>query len=127
MSKPTYGEMRTRAQRIFDWQIKERVLAGIEVLREKHGDSFVDYIDCATLDLSDGAWCVLGQLYGGYVEGVRVICPTGLGSIDQDIWAEDHGFYLPLEEGDDGGEYEDLTEAWLTVLCDKEEISGGAS
>lgn len=119
MSTPTYGEMRTRAERIYDEIIKERVLAGLEALQRDYGDAWVEKIDCEELDLSNEAQCVLGQVYGSFDDGLSEIVPEG--NTAHLIWARDHGFY------DDDCDYSDLDEAWHAILCDKEAIPGAAS
>lgn len=109
MSKPTYGEMRTRTQQLFDEDTKERVLAGLTVLQEEFGERWVEKIDCASLDLASSARCVLGQVYGDYDDGVIALVPE---ENDNDEWAHAHGFY------DCNSAYDELQVAWETVLCD---------
>lgn len=116
MSKPTYDEMRTRAQRIYDDDVKAGVLAGIKVLQKEYGDEWVDKINCDTLDLSEGAQCVLGQVCGDFDYGVEALTDDGEYDLE---WAQEHGFYS------EDGEYEKLDEAWHAVLCDKEHVPGG--
>lgn len=116
MSKPTYGEMRTRAERVYDSEVRDAVLAGLTVLQDKFGDGWEREINCDTLDMSEGAHCVLGQIYGDYDEGVEQMLD---GDYDND-WTVDHGFNT-------NGDFQNLDEAWHAVLCDKEAIPGGAS
>jgi hypothetical protein len=59
----TYEQERTETERRIDAEVLERVKQGIAVLEEVHGPGWEDKIDLATLDLKDGAACVLGQVY----------------------------------------------------------------
>lgn len=102
---PTYGEMRSRAEKIQDAQLKASVLAGLGLLQEKHGASWVEHIDCATLDLTLSESCVLGQVYGDYDEGREKL---GLNNRS----AATYGFFT-------FGPWGFLQEAWRTVLCGK--------
>ena len=116
MSKPTYGEMRTRAERVYDAEVKESVLAGLAVLQAAWGDGWVERINCATLDLASESRCVLGQLYGDYESGCAALAEEDL----DDDWGTYYGFNTY-------GNMEELDDAWHAVLCDKEETPGGAS
>lgn len=112
----TYGELRMNAERIYDGRVKERVLAGMELLREKYGDDFADHIDPGSLNLEDGGSCVLGQLYGGagvcgYVRGLAIL--DGDLIADEDAAAR-YGFLVADDEED--YTYEELTDAWLVAL-----------
>lgn len=61
----TYEEARTPEQVALDREVLNRVLKGIEILKEEYGDDWVDKINLDTLRLSSGISCVLGQLNGG--------------------------------------------------------------
>lgn len=50
----------------------ERAAAGAALLDTKR-PGWAREIDCATLDIATGRWCVLGQLYGGYGTGLTVL------------------------------------------------------
>lgn len=54
---------RTAMQVLEDAIVKQRVLNGLALLEEKHGDGWVDKIDLETLNLGDEHSCVLGQVY----------------------------------------------------------------
>lgn len=116
MSKPTYGEMRTRAERIYDEVLKIRILAGLEALQAEFGDEWVEKIDCETLDLSSGSECVLGQTCGGYMEGVVMLNKEGKYNAQ---WASSHGF-TALNGGCES--WWELDESWHAILCDKQPI-----
>ncbi len=62
-------DVRTKQERKIDRRIKANVLRGIELLKKQYGPDFADHIDMKALRLSSGAYCVLGQLYGGWMGG----------------------------------------------------------
>lgn len=119
MSVPTYGEMRTRAERIADGNLKERIIDGLEFLQVQYGKSFAEQINCDTLDLSEGYHCVLGQLGGGHFDEALLF-------FEKDVdWATAHGFYVPWRPEQTSYDYQAwavLDDAWHAVLCDKEAI-----
>ena len=49
--------------------VKERVQKGIELLDKEIGSSWIDKVDLGLLDLGSCTECVLGQLFGRYMEG----------------------------------------------------------
>jgi len=104
----TYDEIRTAEQVEHDAEVKARVEQGMALLQVKFGEDWVEHINCETLDLSDGAECVLGQLYDSYDEGTDVL------GLDQ--WgAANHGFDVaPVP---DGITHDDLQAAWEEVIC----------
>lgn len=63
------GNQRSLIERAVDAVAVQRVERGIALLKEKHGANFADFIDCEKLDLSQGAACVIGQLYNSKPEG----------------------------------------------------------
>lgn len=65
--KRPYGDMRSRADKIEDAVMKERIIKGIDLLEKTHGPGWADAIDLGTLDLSSTSMCVLGQVYSGHV------------------------------------------------------------
>lgn len=126
MARLTYGEMRTNAEKIADEEIKDRILAGIDVLNEKFGPDWVDHVDVTTLDLSSPNACVLGQVYkdaeitpeqertifhkfstesvSGFWRGLVILN----GDVEDEAWA--FGFDTGAES------YEELDTAWVTAL-----------
>lgn len=58
-------------------------------------------IDCATLDIATGKWCVLGQLYGGYGNGLSVLRIAAPGLM---------GFAVSAER-------DELNEAWREEIA----------
>lgn len=71
-------------------------------------------IDIDTLDMANGSRCIIGQLFGDYLDGITTL---GL-----DFFSEDditHGFNLPHNE--DGGvrlasEWRELTDLWIAEI-----------
>lgn len=110
----TFITERTDEQKQIDAVVLERVQRGIALLKEKHGDGWVEKIDLRELKLHKGAYCVLGQVYGNYEPGCRDL---GLEPFRQD--AIDCGFLIPTWEtnrrGPDG--WEELQQAWEQELA----------
>lgn len=69
----TYGEMRTVEQKVYDEEVMERVKAGMALLERKYGPEWIDKIDLETLNIADITQCVLGQVYGGFGQGLGQI------------------------------------------------------
>lgn len=101
--KFNYGEMRSNAEVIKDDLIKKRVIRGMELLQERYGEEWVDHISPENLDLGDGGSCILGQVYGGYNDGLGKLRIRN-GSI--------YGF----DSDNSGINYEDLNKAWKKVF-----------
>lgn len=117
-------DQRTELQKEVDRNVRQRVLDGIELLKKKHGEGWVDHINLEELDLTSGECCVLGQLYGHrYGDGIEDLGITGNGGnygfdsafIDgapQFVLAhmdDDMGY---LDDGWSHWWYEQLQEAW---------------
>lgn len=85
-----------------------RVQNGIAKLNAVHGTNWADKIDVTKLDLSDSDTCVLGQVYGAYVDGLREL---GLSVYGMD--AQNYGF-TTIDSGDPSNEK--IQAAWLRVL-----------
>lgn len=64
----TYAEMRSPEEVAMDRKVLNRVLAGIEILKEEYGDDWVDKINLDTLRLCNAHQCVLGQI-GASIDG----------------------------------------------------------
>lgn len=101
----TFEEQRSRAEKIEDEEVKARVLRGLRQLRDIHGESWVEKIDCQTLELSDSSACVLGQVYGDYDDGLDAL---GLGYEEAPLYGFDHDAIV---------DYDELDEAWQAVIC----------
>lgn len=90
----TYGEARSAEETATDREILNKVLNGIELLKKKYGDDWVDKIDLETLQLSSGTRCVLGQVgratYGGKGYGEMIdLLRRDFGELGDGY---DHGF-----------------------------------
>jgi len=85
----------------------EVVQAGMDVL-DKKVPGWECRIDPDTLDLASCQRCILGQIYGDYVDGRRTLELTD---------TVHHGFTLSaLVGGQRKREWEFLTKTWLRVL-----------
>lgn len=116
----THEQERSAPQKKYDEKVLERVLRSLKWLEETHGPGWEDKIDLATLDLSDGAHCVLGQIYR---EEAKREDPDANGfgyamdhlSIGSDSCAA-RGF---IRDWSNGILYENLTACWKDVLTPK--------
>jgi len=116
----TYGELRTRTEKIADLAVRERVQRGLVVLHEVYGDDWVDHIDPAELMMGNTKSCILGQIEGkliggGYQDGLTRID----GMVEEAPW--DYGF--DALTGSQGDGYGQLDAAWRLVLGATEEES----
>lgn len=82
------------------------VLDGIGLLNEEGPDDWRARIDLSTLDVDNAFWCVLGQVYGYYEDGLSEL---GLNYTT----APDFGF--SLDHGTDD-EWYALTQIWVGEL-----------
>lgn len=104
-------------------QAAEAASKGAAVL-DAEKPAWADRIDCDRLDLDDYCGCILGQLYGGYGEGLDAL-GRGLPPQTKDInaaiaernhWSIEHGFaWLPRDENGQ----EALEDAWKAVLAER--------
>lgn len=112
---------RSPAQVAYDEAILERVKLGMALMEEKHGAEWVDHIDLKTLNLASGSACVLGQIYGDYEDGEKILFGVYRG------WREAsrYGFWTDsklddLAEGAGAisreGTWNDLTAVWRREL-----------
>ncbi len=81
-------------------------------LLDKERPTWRKEIDPGVLDCSRGQLCVLGQVYGSYIDGLSVL---GIGLIDAPLY----GFDVPVERGTLSMDtaYELLTGAWRELLA----------
>jgi len=95
-------------------ELQQRVQRGMTLL-DKEYPGWREKINLAYLDLSSGCDCVLGQVYGHYIEGSHEI---GLVMTDEEepytpeeaAALDSHGFNSP------SCSCEELTEAWKQAL-----------
>jgi hypothetical protein len=75
-------------------------------------------INTETLDMPDGYHCILGQLYAGYWNGVKI-----LGFDSHNCQAVAHGFTLPYKsmasDEDVSEEWALLDLAWILLINDR--------
>jgi hypothetical protein len=96
---------------------------GIVISKEvKRGAAFLDEkrpgwefeINTRRLDIASHCSCLLGQLYGSYVRGVKSCAPNGLFGFNP-IWAVRHGF-LALN-GAEG--FRSLSHQWTLLITQR--------
>ena len=87
---------------------KEKIDAGVAWL-DKRKPGWRTEIDLKTLDVSDCDYCVLGQVFGHYADGLAFASrkkDSSTASSKQIEWSHAHGFAgLP-------GYFRELTEEW---------------
>jgi hypothetical protein len=111
---------RTELQVSIDAACLERVKRGMALLEKTHGFGWEEKIDLSALDISLGAACILGQLYGEYDDGVLALW-GGEGDLrENDDLARQHGF-LDDRHGYDHDPrtiiaFSDLEDAWRCEL-----------
>lgn len=97
-------------------ELLDRVWRGVELLNEKRPD-WIGEISVGPLDLAEAEWCILGQLYGDYLDGAialklsRSRSDYGCYCCSEDSISR--GFSLP---GGETARYPALTEAWEQVI-----------
>ena len=131
----TYDEARSNAEKIADAVLKARILRGMELLKERFGEDWVEHIDIDSLSMHSPDQCVLGQLYedapltaeqrqdlaqyGNHYSESSVVPGyfKGLVIIDGEMQAApgEFGFDTYGEET-----YAELGEGWLTVFGEEE-------
>lgn len=94
--------------------LADRVAEGVKMLDALQPGWYKE-IDLEILDLEGTDTCVLGQLYGGWVEGTEYL------GIDGDRYLQSHyGFELTEEEySGPRWLFEALTDEWRKVIADK--------
>jgi hypothetical protein len=80
------------------------------VLLDGHDPSWWRRVDLETLDMTDGGWCVLGQVFGSAPRGadwLRKLDQQHRYDLELFNWCIPFGFDVRLEES-----YELLTDVW---------------
>lgn len=99
--------------------IEQRVQSGIRLLNEVV-PGWHHMIDVDILDLHETDECILGQVFGDYIEGIDALGITGYRRAQADC-----GFDLYADEyigyTGDAGKFLDLTNAWVKAI---QEIKG---
>ena len=70
---PSFQDGHSELQKEIDRRVRQRVLDGIQLLKEKHGEDWVDFIDLEHFNLKSGSACVLGQVYGSWEAGCEIL------------------------------------------------------
>jgi len=109
----------------YDLTVEERVRNGARLL-DWARPGWREEIDPTCLVLEDPAHCILGQLYGGYLLGVRALLGVGP---ESDEFVVDHGFESyhildpwypscssPLQRDHAQRDYDALDAEWRRVL-----------
>lgn len=95
--------------------IEERVAAGVALLDAKGPADWRSLINLDILNLDDAYNCILGQLYGEFIQGARHL---GIGVAGGRLDASaGFGFYIAYSGVDWATEYFALTVAWMSVLA----------
>lgn len=103
----TYAELRSPEEIANDRKVLDHVLNGIEALKEKYGDDWVEMIDLDYLSLRSAARCVLGQIAYKAKGGDYF---SLIGSFGGERRAAHYGF--SIENYDDDYQWVTLTETW---------------
>lgn len=93
------------------------VQRGVALLDTKNPD-WRKKIDPEILDLNECTLCILGQLYGHYIDGVNELYMVYVaegGCNNRTVWAAEHGFNL-LDGEDDELIWSILRDSWLAEL-----------
>jgi hypothetical protein len=78
--------------------LEERIARGVELLNKTTFDKpWYQLIDLDKLNLRDNANCVLGQLYGTYMNALERLASRPDGSYDF-VWGPDYGFSVTIYE-----------------------------
>ncbi len=96
----------------------DAVARGMALLDEKV-PGWRERIELRDLDMTDCQLCVLGQIFGDYMDGLDEVLPEALIALGRDIEA-DAGFELLHAGRDATGRYAVLADAW------REAIAGGS-
>lgn len=100
-------------------ELARRVAAGARLL-DRHQPGWDHRVDPDTLDAEDVGRCVLGQLFGGYEQGLDELAACRCDDVatyhrDPVAWAAVHGFDLDVTEP--RAAFRELTSAWRAELA----------
>jgi hypothetical protein len=98
----------------------EAAANGARWLSEKGPAGWWERVDTATLDITDGAYCVLGQVFakeaaecGGIHDGYLFATQYIWDDLMTATWQFEHGFITIHDD-----EYNELREAWIAEIED---------
>lgn len=132
----TYEAARSNAEKIADEALRERVLRGIDVVKEVLGPDWLDTIDPSELLMGSPTECVLGQAFDNHrptqeqwmaaIPGWNYDGPydfaaagywKGLAILDGDVIHDPSAYGFDAVRQTYGGyNYEALQDAWRVVL-----------
>lgn len=110
---------RTEPQKEIDRQVLMRVREGLKWLEETHGPGWEDKISMDRLDLSDGCFCVLGQVYREEAKGTFSL-NNGYTYARERLGLSGKVTQLGFNVSSVNRDWFELTCAWKQVLADKE-------
>jgi hypothetical protein len=71
-------------------------------------------IDLSEFDIASCHHCVLGQLYGDWMEAI-----TEVGGEQKLIWSASHGFNLSIVDQEHEEKYDLLEQGWIQLIKDR--------
>ena len=95
------------------------VRRGVRYL-DKNNPQWFKRINLTTLDLENGALCILGQCYGSFWDALAGVLQTPSGRGRANEWAVHNGFNAPGAANDEtipNGAYEYLTFEWVPYIA----------
>lgn len=98
-----FGNKKSLAKKV----VRPEVVAGIELLDEMGPADWRDTIDVKRLNIELADRCVLGQLYGSYLGGLRALGFCGLGTMNSSAY----GFSTNIS-----ADYPRLNREWKLAL-----------
>lgn len=104
LNELTITETITRPNPLLLQILAARVKRGRDLLVKRFGLAYIDKINPDRLYMDSSQSCVLGQLFGQYVEGVRKILrvkpePHIAQTTSEGAWAINHGFFAANLDG----------------------------
>jgi hypothetical protein len=100
-----------------------RVQRGIDLLDRRASSGWAMMISTERLDVSSGADCVLGQVFGSYTVGCKMLGFSGTTCAEHCARSAEHGFALSHEDATSLGTttmvtraYNELTTVWVTAI-----------
>src|SRR5882762_2911653 len=93
---------------------EEQIKSGVQVLNKKR-PGWAQRIEIESLNIISPAYCIIGQVYGSYSDGLEVL---RIHHMD----AENYGFALNKSPYEYHEEWETLTQEWKeTIRCIQEQ------
>ena len=92
---------------------ERQIQAGAKLLEEKVEPDWFKKIDLQRLDMFHCTFCVLGQIFGDYFDGLAQLEGVQYHFEVSDNFAIDHGFTTSAV---DGHEFDQLTQEWMAYI-----------